>query len=386
MAWVQQDPNYRGTYYTTDRLGPALSNYPGGGSDYVAGRSIGPSGSGSSARSVATTTRASDPFGMSSIADSMNAAIRQIYNLNEQNTARSEAQAKELRDWQEQQNATAMQFNAAEAAKNRDWQQMMSDTAHQREVADLRAAGLNPILSASGGNGAPVTSGATASGVTSAGAKGEVDMSATQALVGLLGTMWSAQTTLEAQRINAQNNLALADKNNAAAKVIAEMQTSTQRETAHIAGQYNLDATKLNNAASKLVAQIHAGATTSAAQISAAAHKYAAELGYSGTQLQVAGNLIAQQARNEAMIEVAGINYDASIYSADSHAQSAMDVAQENHKNSLFGFSSVVGDSAHDALMSAYDTLFPHSREGWSMFADWFKGRTDRKNARFRSR
>ncbi|WP_158296414.1 hypothetical protein [Candidatus Vesicomyidisocius calyptogenae] len=49
--------------------------------------------------------------------------------------------------------------NVHQASRNRSFQSYMSDNAHQREVNDLRKAGLNPILSSTRGAGASTPSG-----------------------------------------------------------------------------------------------------------------------------------------------------------------------------------------------------------------------------------
>lgn len=158
-------------------------------------------------------------------------------------------------------------FNAEEAQKTREWQERMSNTSHQREVQDLLAAGLNPVLSSTLG-GASTPSGATASGSSYSGQKSDVDTSLLSIMSSMLPALLGSQTQKDIAKIQAETALQTARISSAASMYSADSSKSASKYMADITSEGQSALNKaLNSILSGSGAEVISGLSESISEI-----------------------------------------------------------------------------------------------------------------------
>jgi hypothetical protein len=118
-------------------------------------------------------------------------------------------QAQINRDFSASQAGRQMDFQAGQVANQQQYQTAMSNTAYQRQMTDMRLAGLNPILAANSG-GASVPSGGAASGASGSGSSASVG-TPNMALHNAPGALSGLQHTVD-NAVNSAINVKTFDK------------------------------------------------------------------------------------------------------------------------------------------------------------------------------
>lgn len=139
-----------------------------------------------------------------------------------------------LRQMNNENNAKTFAFNSSEAQKARDFQASMSNTSHQREVEDLKRAGINPVLSANGG----------AQAYSASSASGSADNSAVGALASIYQTKMNNDNAAKIARQQKSIDLQIAKINAAASNYAANKAYAASRyasENSYASAIYNTD-------------------------------------------------------------------------------------------------------------------------------------------------
>lgn len=161
--------------------------------------------------------------------------------------------AQQLNMFQQQMN-----FNSTEAQKNRDWQETMSNTAYTRAMADMRNAGLNPILAAGNGGASSPGGGQGSIGGTPTLGNPGAEMGRGVAAAGKVGLEARAieQTRATTEREKTQSTLNEATEamtKEAKHKVVQDTATSAAQMNAANASADNTKADTLNKGIQSLI-------------------------------------------------------------------------------------------------------------------------------------
>lgn len=189
---------------------------------------------------------------------------KQLANVGNSMSAKETAYMNDAYRTQQMSNA----FNASQAQLNRDFQERMSSTAHQREVQDLIAAGLSPVLSANAG------------ATTPGGAMAQTSDNITAAFGTLANSALNAMSNITQAMANNSTQVLGMAANQQISKYAADLSSRTQMSITQANNQMQAYVARLNSFTSQEVARIAANANVDAALINQLTSKYSAELAY----------------------------------------------------------------------------------------------------------